>query len=119
MVTKREREAARQRRYYVKNKEKVAATAKKWRAENPEKSAAGIKKWQDSNPEKVAASKKATAAKTVENLSDWYVASKLSRLKGIHQTPAQLRQYPEIIDCYRAIMKLRRLCRIKNRENGK
>ena len=85
--------------------------------EKAEKRKASVKKWVEANPEKRKAIDRATHAKAVENLTDGYVVSKLARLKGINQTAKQLRQYPEIIDCYRAIMKLRRLCRTKNKEN--
>ena len=108
--------AAYNKRWRAENSEKAAAACKQWNAANPDKLAASSKKWAEANPEKYAASKKATKAKAVENLTDGYVSSQLSKRKGMHQTAAQLREYPEIIDCYRAIMKLRRICRIKNKE---
>ena len=115
MRTKEEK-AVYHKKWQAANPEKKKAAVMKWRAENPEKNAAIFKKWQDSNPEKYAASQKASSAKQVENLSDSYVSSQLSKRKGINQTAAQLREYPEIIECFRAIMKLRRLCRTKKKE---
>ena len=147
METK-ETKAVYQKRWRAENREKVAAGIKKWRAENPEKLAATAKKWREDNPKKVAAHRlkwnkenpekqhahhrkwveanpekrkaidKATKAKKVENLTDGYVSSQLAKRKGMHQTAAQLREYPEIIECFRAVLKLRRLCRIKNKERS-
>ena len=101
------------------NPKKVAANHLRWNKENPEKQYAIHKKWREENPEKFAVYAKASQAKAVENLTDGYVSTLLSRRKDIHQTARQLREYPEIIECFRAVLKLRRMCRIKNRENGK
>ena len=113
-----EKDAAINKKWREANKAKQAAQKKQWRAENPEKHLATVKKWREANPEKDAASQRASSAKSVENLTNWYVSSQLAKRKDIHQTPAQLRQYPEIIECFRAIMKLRRMCRIKNKEKS-
>jgi len=118
MWTKEESKAASQRRYYAKNKKKLLAYKKQWEAENPEKRKVCVMKWRAKNPEKLAAIKKASSAKARENLTDYYVSSKLAQLKGIHQTPRQLREHPEIIECFRAIMKLRRMCRTKKKQNA-
>lgn len=115
MRTKEEK-AVYHKKWQAANPEKKKAAVMKWRAENPEKNAASFKKWQDSNPEKYAASQKASSAKAVENLTNSYVATQLAKRKDIRQTPRQLREYPEIIDCFRAILKLRRLCRTKKKQ---
>jgi len=115
MWTKEEKRAY-GRRYYAENKEKAASNHKKWSAENKEKVNAIGRQWRAENPEKSAVSARRSQVKGVENLADYYVSQVLAQRKGIHQTAKQLREYPEIIECFRAIMKLKRICRTKKKQ---
>ena len=103
--------------YNVKNKEKKAAQKKKWRDNNKERHVAINKKWRAKNPEKIAAYIKKANKKSRENLSDYYVSKRFSKLKNSPCTAKELRQFPDIIETLRLIMKIKRLCIIKNKEN--
>ena len=109
----KEKRAAYQRKYYAENPEKRAAYGKKYYDANRDKQAAINKKWNANNPEKKAGYTK----KARENLSDCYVSNSFSKLKNSPYTAKELRQFPDIIETLRLIMKIKRLCIIKNKEN--
>jgi len=98
MQTKEEKRAAYQRKYYAENPEKRAAINKKWNANNSEKKAGYTKKAR-------------------ENLSVSYVSNSFAARKNSPYTAKELRQFPDIIETLRLIMKIKRLCIIKNKEN--
>lgn len=116
MQTKEERSAY-LKRYRAQNPEKVAAQKKKWRANNKELISAHTRKWKINNPEKAAACAKKAQKKYVENLSDSYVSDIFARRKNSPCTAKELGQFPDIIETLRLIMKIKRLCIIKNKEN--
>ena len=94
-------------------KEEKAAYNKKWNAENKEKKVALNKKWQANNREKKSGYNK----KGKENLCDSYVSNNFAARKNSFYTAKELRQFPDIIETLRLIMKIKRLCIIKNKEN--
>ena len=98
-------------------KEERLAYDKKWRADNPEKVAASNKKYRVINPERYSAHSKKANKKCRENLSDSYVSNNFATRKNSPYTAKELRQFPDIIETLRLIMKIKRLCIIKNKEN--
>ena len=113
----KERRAAYDKKYRAENPEKKVASNKKWYAKNKERHVAINKKWRAKNPEKIAANSKKATKKSRENLSDHYVSKRFAMLKNSPYTAKELRQFPDIIETLRLIMKIKRLCIIKNKEN--
>ena len=101
----------------MQTKEQIAAYHKKYRAENPEKRAAWSRKWLADNKERRAAINKVFHKRGMENLSDCYVSDSFAKRKNSPYTGKELRQFPDIIETLRLIMKIKRLCIIKNKEN--
>tara|TARA_R110000787_G_C13191711_1_gene423057 strand:+ start:293 stop:652 length:360 start_codon:yes stop_codon:yes gene_type:complete len=116
MMTKEEK-AAYRKSYRAQNPEREAALKKKWRADNKELILAYKRKWKINNPEKAAAHSKKATKKYIENLSDCYVSDSFAKRKNTPYTAKELRQFPDIIETLRLIMKIKRLCIIKNKEN--
>ena len=75
------------------------------------------RKWKINNPDKHAAHSRKATKKGIENLSVSYVSSRFARRKNFPCTAKELRQFPDIIETLRLIMKINRLCIIKNKEN--
>jgi len=75
------------------------------------------RKWKINNPDKHAAHSRKATKKGIENLSVSYVSSRFARRKNFPCTAKELRQFPDIIETLRLIMKIKRLCIIKNKEN--
>ena len=101
----------------MQTKEERTAYQKKWHAENKERHVAINKKWRAKNSEKIAACSRKATKKSRENLSDSYVSKRFAQLKNSPYTAKELRQFPDIIETLRLIMKIKRLCIIKNKEN--
>ena len=113
----KEEKAAYRKSYRAQNPEREAALKKKWRADNKELISAYQRKWKINNPEKAAAHNKKATKKYIENLSDSYVSDIFAKRKNSPYTAKELRQFPDIIETLRLIMKIKRLCTIKNKEN--
>tara|TARA_R110000772_G_C13060546_1_gene415243 strand:+ start:40 stop:354 length:315 start_codon:yes stop_codon:yes gene_type:complete len=102
----------------MQTKAEKAAWQSQYNRDNPERTSAARKKWRLKNLQKSLSSGRAKSIKSTETLSDCYLSWCFSSLQGIPQTAQQIRQLPDVIKTYRLIMKIRRQCRIKIKENA-
>ena len=102
----------------MQTKAEKAAWQRQYTRDNPGRNSAVCKRWRLKNLKKSLSSGRAKSIKSTETLSDYYLTSCFSSLKGIPQTAQEIRQLPDVIKTYRLIMKIRRQCRIKIKENA-
>lgn len=119
----------RSKAYRAKNKEHCAVKSRAWKKANKERNAENAKRWYYENHEKakainkennkrytkdqVAYWHKVSEQRAVKNLNDSYVKN-LLRNRGFSR---ELRNNPEIISTYAAIIKFKRV--LKNNQHGK
>ena len=91
--------------YRKRNPEKKRETCKKWNQRNKDRCAQYSVNYRMKNSEKVKSEKK----KKVKELNDCYIISNLSKKTG--KNAEFLRQYPDLIESQKLIIKIHRLCK--------
>lgn len=106
-ILNREKYLSRSKENWNKNKTAIAKKAKVYREKNNEKLCLGRKKWEEANRDRWRLIMKRANTRDMLLLSDRYVKQQLSQCGFPEEL---IKQYPELIETKRLLIKTKRLC---------